>query len=70
MKNLSKGLGSQIVDEKTLLGGLDRGFDNTKKLVASAMQNMDGMLSKASGSICTYIVLFTIIILALIYKLR
>jgi hypothetical protein len=49
---------------------LGNGFENTKKLVASVMQNMDGMLTKASGSMCTYIVIFTIMIVALVYKLK
>jgi len=31
---------------------------------------MDGMLNRASGSMCTYIVIFTIMIIALVYKLR
>ena len=70
MKNLSKGINHQIADEKTLLGGLSNGFDNTKKLVAAAVQRMDGMLTQASGSICTYIVIFTVMIVALVYKLK
>lgn len=70
MKSLSKGINHQISDEKTLLGGLSSGFDNTKKLVASVVQGMDGMLTKASGSMCTYIVIFTIMIVALVYKLK
>lgn len=68
MKNLSRVLNSQITDEKTLLAGLGSGFDTTKKMVGSALQGMDGMLTKASGSYCMYILLFTIIILALVYK--
>ena len=70
MKNLSKVLNGQITEEKTILAGLGTSFDNTKKLVASAMQRMDGMLTKASGSMCTYIIIFTIMIIALVYKLR
>ncbi len=70
MKNLSKGINHQIADEKSLLGGLGQGFDNTKKLVAAAVHKMDGMLTRASGSIFTYIVIFTIMIVALVYKLR
>ena len=70
MKNLSTVLNNQITEEKSLLTGLGSGFDNTKKLVASTMQRMDGMLTKASGSMCTYIVIFTIMIIALVYKLR
>ncbi len=70
MKNLSKGINHQIADEKTLLNNLGSGFENTKKLVASVMQGMDGMLTKASGSMCTYIVIFTIMIVALVYKLK
>lgn len=70
MKNLSTVLNNQITEEKSLLTGLGSGFDNTKKLVAFTMQRMDGMLTKASGSMCTYIVIFTIMIIALVYKLR
>lgn len=70
MKNLSKGINHQIADEKTLLNNLGSGFESTKKLVASVMQGMDGMLTKASGSMCTYIVIFTIMIVALVYKLK
>jgi len=70
MKNLSKGINHQIADEKNLLGGLSNSFDNTKKLVAAAVQRMDGMLTQASGSIFTYIVIFTIMIVVLVYKLK
>jgi len=45
MKNMSQGINHQIADEKTLLKGLNNGFDNTKKLVAAAVQQMDGMLT-------------------------
>lgn len=53
-----------------MLKGLGEGFEKSKKLLGTVMQSMDGMLSRASGSMCAYIVLFTIIIVALVYKLR
>lgn len=34
------------------------------------MNSVDGMLNKASGSMCPYIVIFTVMIVALIYKLK
>ena len=70
MKNLSKGINHQIAEEKNLLKDLGNGFENTKKSVATVMRGMDGMLTKASGSMCTYIVIFTIMIVALVYKLK
>jgi hypothetical protein len=70
MKNLSSGINHQIVEEKNLLKDIDSGFENTKKLVASAIRGLDGMLTKASGSMCTYIVIFTIMIVVLVYKLK
>ena len=69
MRNLSKHLGTQLEDQKPILEKLEGGFDRSKTLVYKVMGNMDSMLSRASGSMCPYIVLFTIMILALIYKL-
>jgi hypothetical protein len=68
MHTISKHLGVQLKDEKPLLAGLGSGFDQSKEFVNKVMSNMDGMLNRASGSMLPYIILFTIILLSLIYK--
>lgn len=68
MHSISKHLGVQLKDEKPLLASLGSGFDRSKEFVNKVMSNMDGMLNRASGSMLPYIILFTIILLSLIYK--
>lgn len=53
-----------------MVSNLSDSFDKSKKLIGEAMANMDGMLTRASGSYLPWVCLFTIIILALIYKLQ
>ena len=55
--------------EKSLLSTLDTQFAGTKESVMHAMGRMDEVLGKASHSICCYIFIFTIMIVALLWKM-
>ena len=44
MKSLSKGMGQQLEEEKTVLKDLDSGFDKTKVMVQKALGRMDTVL--------------------------
>ena len=69
IKNISHTLGSQMKEEKTVLNTLDSGFDKTKMMAGKALSKLDEMVSKGSGSIWCYVALFTIMFLAILYKL-
>ena len=56
-------------DERGLLSTLDSTFLSTKKQVGAMMGRMDDVIGKASNSILGYVVIFTIIIVALLWKL-
>jgi hypothetical protein len=70
MRNLSKHLGGQLEEEKQLISTLGQTFDKSKEMLGKAMNSLDGMVTRASGSSLPYIILFTIMILALIFKLQ
>ena len=56
-------------EEKDVINSLDSNFDKTKLMVTKVAARVDDMIVKASGSMCSYVLLFTIIIIALVYKL-
>jgi hypothetical protein len=56
-------------DDKVILGQLDGGFDKTKLLVTKTLGKLDNLVTKGSNSICCYVILFTIMILAIVLKL-
>ena len=56
-------------EDKTVLNSLDGGFDKTKIMLGKTLGRLDDMISKGSGSLCCYVVLFTIMILAILFKL-
>ena len=45
IKNLSKNIGNQMEEEKTVIGQLDGGFLKTKELVNKIVGSMDTMLN-------------------------
>jgi hypothetical protein len=47
---------------------LSSGFDKTKALAQRTLSRMDNFIGEASSSMTTYIALFVIIIVALIFK--
>ena len=47
---------------------LSSGFDKTKALAQKTLSRMDNFIGEASSSMTTYIALFVIIIVALIFK--
>ena len=57
-----------MVEEKTVIGQLDGGFMKTKELVSKIVSSMDTMLNQADSSIFCYIVLFTVLMVALLVK--
>ena len=69
MKGISMGLTNQISEDKTIISKLDGGFDKTKMLVGKTLGKLDDMVTKGSNSMCTYVVIFVIMLLALLYKL-
>lgn len=68
IKNITRGLTTQIKDDKAVIERLDTGFDKTKLLISKTMGKMDDMISKGSNSMCCYVILFTIMLLAILYK--
>ena len=55
-------------DERGLLAQLDSTFLSTKKQVGEIMGRMDDVVGKASNSMFSYVILFTIILVALLWK--
>ena len=56
-------------DEEGLLTTLDGSFISTKNNVGKVMGRMDEVLGKASNSIFCYIIIFTVMIVALLFKM-
>lgn len=48
MRSVSKHLGTQLEDEKPMLQKIEGGLDRSKSALYRVMNNMDGMLSRAS----------------------
>ena len=69
MHQISSQLGAQLSSETSVLKELGSGFDRSKELVGKVMKNIEGRREKASGSIIPFIVVFTVMICALIFKL-
>ena len=69
IKSISLGLNNQIKDDVNLIQKLDSGFDKTKLMVTKTLGKLDDMVTKGSNSVWTYVVIFVIIFLALLYKL-
>jgi t-SNARE complex subunit (syntaxin) len=58
-----------MVDDESLVGDIDRGFDKNKSLMKTTVSKIDKVLTSASGNILCYVFLFVIIVLVLLYKL-
>ena len=56
-------------DDKKVLTSLDGKFDKTKVMLGRTLGKLDDLVSKGSTSICCYVVLFVIMILAILFKL-
>lgn len=69
IKGISMGLGNQLKDDETVISGLNSGFDRTKQMLGKTFSKMDEMVTRGSTSIWTYVVIFVVIFLALLYKL-
>jgi len=52
-----------------LISKLDSGMNKTKMMVTKTLGKLDDMVTKGSNSVWTYVVIFVIIFLALLYKL-
>ena len=68
IKQITNGIGGQMRDERGLLAQLDSTFLSTKKQVGEIMGRMDDVVGKASNSMFSYVILFTIILVALLWK--
>lgn len=58
-----------MVDDESLVGDIDRGFDKNKSLMTATVSKIDKVLTSASGNILCYVFLFVIMVLVLLYKL-
>jgi hypothetical protein len=69
IKNITKGMTNQIKEDSTVINKLDSGFDKTKMMIGKTLGKLDNMISRGSNSMGCYIILFTIMLLAILYKL-
>lgn len=56
-------------DDKNLISKLDNGYDKTKLMLGKTFGKLDDMVTRGSNSMWTYVVIFVIIFLGLLYKL-
>ena len=69
IREISGAIKNRMVDDESLVGDIDRGFDKNKSLMKTTVSKIDKVLTSASGNIMCYIFLFVIIVLVLLYKL-
>lgn len=69
IREISGAIKNRLVDDESLVGDIDRGFDKNKSLMKTTVSKIDKVLTSASGNILCYAFLFVIIVLALLYKL-
>ena len=69
IKQLTNGITNQMKTDEAVLSTLNSGFDRSKAMVQRTLSKMDGFIGHASTSMTTYIVLFVIMMMALLYKL-
>jgi len=58
-----------MIDDESLVGDIDRGFDKNKSLMKTTVGKIDKVLTSASGNILCYVFLFAVIVLTLLYKM-
>ena len=64
IKQMSRNIGSQMEEEKSIIGSLDTGFVKSKDLVNNIVGSMDTMLKQTDSSLCGFILLFTFLMVA------
>ena len=69
IREISGAIKNRMVDDESLVGDIDRGFDKNKSLMKTTVSKIDKVLTSASGNILCYVFLFVIIVLVLLYKL-
>ena len=69
IREISGAIKNRMVDDESLVGDIDRGFDKNKSLMKATVSKIDKVLTSASGNILCYVFLFVIIVLVLLYKL-
>lgn len=69
IREISGAIKNRMVDDESLIGDIDRGFDKNKSLMKTTVSKIDKVLTSASGNIMCYVFLFVIIVLVLLYKL-
>lgn len=69
IREISGAIKNRMVDDESLVGDIDRGFDKNKSLMKTTVSKIDKVLTSASGNIMCYVFLFVIIVLVLLYKL-
>ena len=69
IREISGAIKNRMVDDESLVGDIDRGFDKNESLMKTTVSKIDKVLTSASGNILCYVFLFVIIVLVLLYKL-
>ena len=69
IKEITGAIKNRMVDDESLVGDIDRGFDKNKSLMKTTVGKIDKVLTSASGNILCYVFLFVIMVLVLLYKL-
>ena len=65
----AKGINQHLEEEKDVIKDVDSGMDKANSLVKSSLGKLDEMISSASGNMWVYVVMFTILLVGLAYKL-
>jgi len=69
IKKLTDGMRGHLQGEKKVLGDLDKGFTKSAGMVKESIGKIDSLLNQGSSSICCYVIVFTVLIVALLVKL-
>ena len=69
IKSISLGLSNQLETDEKVIGQLGSSFDRTKELVGKTLGKLDELVTRGSNSLWTYVLIFFLIFVGLLYKL-
>ena len=69
IKSISLGLSNQLEADEKVIGQLGSSFDRTKELVGKTLGKLDELVTRGSNSLWTYVLIFVLIFVGLLYKL-
>jgi len=69
IKSISLGLSNQLETDEKVIGQLGSSFDRTKELVGKTLGKLDELVTRGSNSLWTYVLIFVLIFVGLLYKL-